>query len=230
MSIILDIVFVAIVVLSTLIASKRGFIKVFFNLVGVVLALFIAMQFSVPSAQFVYDTFVEKSVHKSVVQTVEETAVSTTDSLYDAMPESVISITEKLNINLKPILDSQIEQGTSNISVRVADVVTEKVVEPFAVKLASIILFMLLFIISLILIKVIVKALNLVSKLPILKSANKTLGAVVGVLQGVCICVILCFVLTVITSIMAEGLFGIKKEVLDASFVYKIFNVINPLK
>ena len=228
--IILDIFMVAVIVISAMIAAKKGFVKVFLNLIGVFVALFLAMQFCVPSAEFIYDKFLEKNIYNGVYTAVGEYAEQGIDAVYNNLPPSVLNAAEKIGIDLDNIISKHMSAGTDNLAEKIAGDVSHSIVRPFSVKIISGIVFIILFILSLVLIKIVIRALNLVTKLPGLHAANKTLGIIMGILQGLCICVIICFMLNISASLFENGVFGYTEDILNQSVAYKMYNFINPFK
>ena len=92
MSIILDVILIAIFAAYVITAAKKGFVRTLLELVAVVAAIFLSFQISPVISQTVYDGFVEKEI----VATLEEQISENVDAL---------SVTEKANAVLDSIPD-----------------------------------------------------------------------------------------------------------------------------
>ena len=71
MSIVLDLIILAIIIITAYISAKKGFVKVLVETVGFVLAIVIAFTVSTPLAEITYDKFIEPTIIKNAEKAVE---------------------------------------------------------------------------------------------------------------------------------------------------------------
>lgn len=220
MSIIIDIVVVALIAVFAFIGYKKGLVKTLLNFAGVFIALFAAFCISGPLSSFVFNTFVSDKIENGVNKAVVNASAETVSDAVAAVPDYIENAAKALGINIEKVIsDENIGEGSS-FAQNVAETVTQKVARPIITKLIAVIIFVVLFILFRILIKIIAKALNLVTKLPGINLANRTFGAVIGLAEGVLIAYICCFVIMQIAEIKTGGFIGITKAELDNTYVF----------
>ena len=66
MSVVLDIIVLAIILVTVFLSAKRGFVRVLIELVGFVAAVFISFTISTPLADMTYDKIIEPPIVASV--------------------------------------------------------------------------------------------------------------------------------------------------------------------
>ncbi|MBE6799252.1 MAG: CvpA family protein [Ruminococcaceae bacterium] len=224
---IIDICLVLAVILFAFIGSKRGFVKEIVSLVGVVVSVLLALWVSDISAGFIYSSVIEKPVYNAVNSTIGENVEGVIDSskatLEDVVPDELVSIAEKIGIDLD--LSDKIDANGESAEVinNVTESIVQNIVEPICVKAISVIVFIVVFIVSMILISLLAKALNIVAKLPVLHSLNSLLGAVVGFARGAFVSVAVCYGLYLILVVLGDGLWGLDMSLFTDSKIMSIF-------
>ena len=108
MTIILDIILIAIFAAFVLFAAKKGFVKTLLELVATILALVLAYQLSPVIAQGAYDGFVKDSMITSIEEKIDENFnVSTTakkaEVTLEALPEFVVSLASTAGVEIDEI-------------------------------------------------------------------------------------------------------------------------------
>jgi len=197
MGIILDVVIIAILLLSIFIGYKRGLINVIFNLCAFILAIVITWILYTPVSNYVINnTGLDESI-KSVV-------------IKNGVAEEDSKETENNNEFIEKYVSKSIKNAKNNMVKSSADVIAEKTV--------AIIVAIGLFIvvrIALILLKFVI---NGIANLPLIKQFNEVGGLIYGAISGMFVIYLLlaiCFLLMSVNNIEAVT------NTIDSSFVTK---------
>lgn len=97
----IDLIVVAIIAIIALISAKQGFVKIFVQAVGYILAGILAFAISLPLANTTYDKFIEKPVVDAVVGVFEDIIEENSDMIESQIGE---------NINNQTVLDGETVQ------------------------------------------------------------------------------------------------------------------------
>ena len=197
MGIILDVVIIAILLLSLFIGYKRGLINVIFNLCAFILAIVITWILYAPVTNLVINnTGLDESI-KSVV-------------IKNGVTEENSKETENDNAFVEKYVSRSVKNAKNNMVKSSADVIAEKTV--------AIIVAIGLFIvvrIALILLKFVI---NGIANLPIIKQFNEVGGLLYGAISGIFVIYLLlaiCFLLMSVNNIEAVT------NTINSSFVTK---------
>lgn len=227
MSIILDVILVAIFAAFVFFAAKKGFIKTLLELVAVIAALALSYQFSSTLAKGVYDSMVKDNMITAIEEQIDDnvdisTAAKKAEVTIDALPEFVVSVASSVGVDVDSIKSKIISENLN--SSNIATELVEKVAEPIVIGALKIVSFILL---SVILIFILKFAAGFISKLfdvPIVGTANRVLGGLLGACKGV---VVLVFICTVLDFIFANG-DGELATAVNESYVIGLLDNINP--
>lgn len=197
MGIVLDIIIVAILLVSIFIGYKRGLVNVIFNLFAFLIAIVVTWILYTPVTNYVINnTGLDESI-KSVV-------------IKNGVAEEDSKETENNNQFIEKYVSKSIKNAKNNMVKSSADVIAEKTV--------AIIVAIGLFIvvrIALILLKFVI---NGIANLPLIKQFNEVGGLIYGAISGIFIIYLLlaiCFLLMSVNNIEAVT------NTIDSSFVTK---------
>ncbi len=225
MSVIVDLILIAILIVFAFVGLKRGAIREIVSLVGFIVALVLAFTLSKAGSALIYDGFISDGITESISSAI--TPSEDVNSILEQLPQEIIDAGEKVGIDVKTDLKDDVSSEGSAV-MSVASAINKTVARPLISGLIQVILFIIIFIAAKILISWLGKLLNVVAKLPIIHSANGVIGLVIGMIRGIIIAIVACYALSVIIGIYPEGAFGINEEVLDKSYIFKylsgIFN------
>lgn len=227
MSILLDIILIAIFVVYIILATQKGFVRTVLELVATIAAVFLAFQFSPIIAQSVYDGFVEEKI----VSTIEENAGENIDTLtvgeeinavIDSIPDFAISFASSVGVEVSDIKEqaSSIKIDTDNISQSLAD----EIAEPIVTGALTVIIFIILYIVLSVALKIAAKYISKLFNIPLVKSLNQSLGGVAGAIKGAISLVVICTALRFIFGDSESEM----STVVDESFVVGLLEKINP--
>lgn len=228
MSLVLDVILVAIFAAFVFAAAKRGFMKALLELVAVVAALFLAYQLSPVVSQSIYDGFVEEKIVASVQEQLDKApnASKLSENIevtVNAIPEFFTKAAESVGVDMEKVKSSVINSADLDSSNMAQDL-TEKVAKPVVTGILTVLLFVLLAVILLIVLRIIADMLAKLFKIPIAKTVNRALGGVLGAVKGVLVVVLICTVL----KLLFAGGDGEISEAVSNSYVIGLLDNINP--
>lgn len=228
MSIILDVILIAIFAAYVITAAKKGFVRTLLELVAVVAAIFLSFQISPVISQTVYDGFVEKEIVATLEEQISENvdALSVTEkanAVLDSIPDFAVSLASSAGVEISTIKDQISSQKFD--SQNLAQSLVDKIAEPIVVGALTIIIFILLAVALMIALKFVAKLVSKLFDIPLVKSVNKSLGGVLGAIKGALVVVVIC---TALRFIFGGGDGELSVAVND-SFVVGLLDEINPL-
>lgn len=223
MSIILDLAIILIIALCVFIGIKRGAVKEIVSLVGIIVALVLAITISKIGATFIYNRFVGEAIYNTVYEAVEDKVGEDISTTIDALPEEIFQIGDAIGVDISEKLESGLKEDT-NLASSVSEIVSESIAKPLVITIIQLVLFIILFVVFKVLIGWLGRILNIVAKLPVIGTANKLVGGIVGLLKGVIIASIVCYVVIIILKVQPDGFAGINQKIVEDT---KIFNLIS---
>ncbi|MBR6783881.1 MAG: CvpA family protein [Clostridia bacterium] len=199
MSILLDIIIVAIIALTIYFAFKNGFVKTAISALSFLLAIAVTAAFASPLADFLKET--------AVAETVE---AATEQAITDALAKDPIGIngllegkSEEFNnlLTLAQIDRSELAAWySSNIANAESGEVmlAKRIAAPMVDIIATLIAIIVLYIGTQVILSIAAFILNKIASLPILRTANKGLGLAVGVVLALFRVCLFCFVMNLL--------------------------------
>lgn len=208
MSLIIDILILAISVVIVLISRKRGFFKTLVSVASIIAAFVLAVTFAPRISGYFYDNVILDKLSDSISTTVSSiSAKDDSGEVYDVKKlegnSEFEDLVERFGGDVEKI-NEYIENVKENTSVAV-EKVCRNVSAPLAMNISNALGFIIVFIVSFILIKVAVGLLSLIFKLPVLRDVDRSLGTIFGI-----ICALL-FILCV--SVFASEISGLLNAV-----------------
>jgi len=186
MSLLLDILVIAVFAFSLYTGIKKGFIRSIMGIVVAVVAVIGAVKLSPPLANYLHDKYIGNVVTEQVGGYLDELIadVESIDltKLFEDKPEAFTDILNTFGVDFDE-LKSYFEKDLSgnNDSEKA---VSQYIAEPISQTLSRGTAFAILFFGIFLILTVVVLLIDLVVKLPILNGANKFLGAVLGAAMG----------------------------------------------
>lgn len=228
MSIILDVILIAVFAAYVITAAKKGFVRTLLELVAVVAAIFLSFQISPVVSQTVYDGFVEKEIVNALEEQINEnvdalSVTETANAVLDSIPDFAVSLASSAGVEISTIKDQIASQKID--SQNLAQSLVDKIAEPIVVGALTIIIFILLAVVLMIVLKFAAKLISKLFNIPLVKSVNKSLGGVLGAIKGALVVVVIC---TALRFIFGGGDGELSVAVND-SFVVGLLDEINPL-
>ena len=229
MSIILDLIVVAIVVITTLITRKKGFVKSILSLASWILTILIISSFGQLIAETAYDSFVKEKVVAAVEEPLTqqlENSEEAINGIFNSFPKFLTNSAQKNGVGTESILQ-EISQGKTPNDIALS--VNNNIVKPTVLPIILIIVDVVMFTVLMFVFRILTKLICTLFKAPVLKSVNKALGVVLGVVKGLLISVLVCSVITFIISYGFGGEFLIfTEDAIENSYLFgKLAGVLN---
>ena len=234
MSIILDLIVIAIIILFAFFSAKQGFVRVVLEVVGLIAATVLAFAVSNPLAGVTYDKFIEPSLIEAFEEEIGSMAdtelnIEAEKKALESLPDFVSENYERLGFSMEKFSDTlneNIEKGAS----AAAGAVSQEVIKPVAVNIlallyAAIIMFILSFVV-----KFIAKSVNKLFSFSIAGKLNRFLGGLVGILKGVIFSVFFCGLIWLLVSFTQNGFFIFTAENIENTFIFKNLIELIPFK
>lgn len=232
MGIVLDLIVVAIVALCVIISIKRGFMKTAIELVGFVLAVYVAFNFGPVLSGATYDKLIKNPVSDKISTTITEFAqegtADVTNAVWDKCPEFFKENADVFGVSLEK-LQSDISLGDKLDTNAIAENITDSVVKPIATTALNAVYSILLFLIIAIITKFLSKPINKLFSISFIGKINKTLGGVLGFGKGIVFAIIFCAVISSIVIFTKSGFLIFTKENIEASTIFELLCKINPI-
>lgn len=232
MNYIVDIVFLAFVVLIVFLSAKKGLVSTILDCLNLAVSAVAATYITPFVSDKVYSIFVKNAIQTKLNVIVNKEAFFQYDisekinKLLGAFPSSAIRLCSRFGVNVNSLTKSL--KSMNLVSQKdFTQAIMNKVAYPVMIFLIKIVVFAILFIVIALLIKLISKSLSkLISKIPLVGNINTFLGGVFGIIKA---CVFILVICTVLYFIVAGS--GNKEFVsaIKASQIYGFVTKINPL-
>lgn len=227
MSLILDIILIAILVVFIVTAVKKGFVLSLLEFVAIIAAFALAFSFSPVVAQGVYDGVVEEAMVQSIEEQIDKNIdasniAETAELTLSVLPDFIVTLVSAAGVNVDEIKETI---STANLnSGNIANELVEKVAQPIVVGILTAIFFIILAVLLCFVLKIVAKFISKLFDLPLIGNVNKTLGGIIGALKGV---VVLVFICTILNLVFSNG-DGELSNAVNQSFVINILDYVNP--
>lgn len=227
MSIILDLIVLAIIVITVLISAKRGFVRTLIELLGFIAAVFISFTISTPLANSTYDKIIEPSIISTVTSAADtaadNSAAAAVDSFWNEMPGWIKGGIEKAGIS-KESLDGSITANIGNGVQSAVESASQNVIKPAVTGSLALIYQVISLIVLMALVKPLAKLINKLFSFSVIGTANRVLGGVVGVPKGMIYAVAFCLLITLAVSFTQNGFLIFTGEAMEKSLFFSFVN------
>ena len=219
MGILLDLIIVAILLISVIISAKRGFVKVLVETVGFVAAVVLAFAVSTPLAELTFNKVIEPPLIAAAVESGTESSEKISGNVINAIPDFFPKKIENYAEKMTEYVAANIEKGAET-AVKTA---SQTVLKPTITRILSLLYSIILIVVLSIAVKFIAKFLNKIFSFSIIGKANKLLGGAAGLVKGILICVLFSAVVSLIVSLSGGGFLIFTKENIDSSHLFSLF-------
>lgn len=220
-ALILDVILIAVIVLTAFRYKKKGFVAGLLDLVGNLLALLVAWIASDRISPTVFENFFKQGLIEKITQTVQEQGTSGLTMLVENF-SSILpgGMADEVTRSLQEILGS----GAPDLAVRIVDTI----LTPLIVPMITVVLFFIAFAVCKLVISMLVAVLTNINKIPVIGSVNELLGILVGVAGGVLNVVLLLCLIWAVVAITNNNLPVLNHDMLSGSMMYSLFSKYNP--
>ena len=195
MSLVFDVIILAVCVISIVLGAKRGFIKSVMGICTLVAALCLAYAFTPTVSEYIRNTDAMGNISESIGDTIK--SLSRTDEggydlekMFSDMPDAFRQILDRYNADDSVLAETVSPDAAASESA--VDTLANAIAEPVAHAISNVAAFLLIFIASVAVLKLLTWLLDLLFQLPVLKTANTMLGLLIGVVIALFWAWILC--------------------------------------
>ena len=232
MSLFLDLVLLAVLVMFVVLGAKKGFIRAFLDGFSTLIAGVLAYTFVEPASQYAYDAFVRNMVRNSLSNALNSTTndfgsiTEKVEILIDKIPESAINFSAKFGFNVDAVADSIIKSRPGDKEVLIDTIMTD-IADKIMMPLVETVTFIVLLVVFVLVLAVVIRLFDsLIKKIPVVKETDKIFGALLGLLKGVIVVFVACAVLAFIAGSSQDEQFV---EIVSSSKILEFVNNNNPL-
>ncbi len=230
----LDVITLALIVFSLVKGYKKGLVKTAFKIGIIIAAVIIANTFSPVLSDYVKTTEQYKefttSVKTSILSSIESNEGTDTGTFETTNENNAaFDYLSKIGLDIESIQDGyrqSVNEGVHNAK----ETLDKTVLTPVCEFLSNALCFVILFFASVLILYLLMYLVDLVFKLPLLKSANKFGGLVLGGIFGVLKVFVFCTVFQIILPYIQTQSIGLVCGMENATYIYRFFLDINPLK
>ena len=232
MTLFLDVILLAVLVIFVVLGAKKGFIRALLDGFSTLIAGVLAYTFVEPASQYAYDSFVRNLVRNSLSNALNSTTndfgsvTEKVEILIDKIPESAINFSAKFGFNVDAVADSIIKSRPSDKEVLIDTIMTD-IADKIMMPLVETITFIVLLVAFVFVLAVVIRLFDsLIKKIPVVKETDKIFGALLGLLKGVIVIFVACTVLAFIAGSSQDEQFV---EIVSSSKILEFVNNNNPL-
>ena len=229
LSIILDILILAIIAFFIVLSSKHGFVKTFISFVGCIAALVLSIVLSWVVSDLIYGSFVRPSLVSSVEEYLDsKTFVSVAEMLdqaTEAMPDFIVKMADSRDETQNAEIAKELSMSKRSPSEIVVDTIAKPVITGIIQTLSMIIIFIL----GIIVVRLLARFFNKMFSGKYLGTLNGFLGGIIGIPKGIIFAVLVAWVIGFYLSTSDGGLFSITQEMTESTYLFRILNSFNPL-
>lgn len=204
MHILIDVILIAVFLITIIHYYRIGFVKALFSICKFFLSVAIAFSLASPLGALISEKFIYKPIESTVteqIRSVSETMNenSSISELVEKLPESLkllIFSSDSVSNEINGELSGEIVNTESIEKVSIA--ITERI----SVLVSNIIAFLMLFAVSMVALTILAFVLDKLCSLPVLKQTNKLLGLAFGMLCGAFHVFATCTIITLILHLV----------------------------
>lgn len=223
MSILLDGIVVAVVVLFALLGLRKGFIKSLAGLIGAIAALIVALTVSRFAAEWIFNAWIRTPLLETITRSLTESGATTAEGIVEALPGYLQNL-----LGWAGGETASLNSAIASSSDTVARVLVT-VLSPAIINLLMIVLTIVLFVIFLLLIRLLLRLLNKVAQAPILRQVNGLLGFLFGIGKGILIVWLLCALVAVVVPLWFGDSGAWLQNAAEGSYLFKALSNANPV-
>lgn len=232
MSIVLDIIIVAIVVFFAIRMCMRGFAVAAVQIAGYLALVTCGLMVSTGLSNITYNAFVEPAVCSTIEQRITvagaEGAAGVIDAVYDELPGVVVNLSENRGVTREQ-LTAQFSEKIADGAGAAASAVATTLVKPIVTSVFTVVFLLLIMIIGRWVVKLLAKLADKIFSAPVVGGINRFLGLLLGVAQGGLWAAVFVWLVSTLVMLTADGLLGINAEVIGGTYIFKIIAELNPL-
>lgn len=227
-SLILDLIIAAIIVLCIFLSAKHGFMRTLIEVAGFVAALFLAFTVSSPLADITYDKVIEPSIIEKVEVASAEEGAKVSNKLWDSLPGIIKKYSSGMGVS-KESFTKKVDSSVSGSIAGSAAKISKNVTKPIITKVLTAIYSLVISILLIIIFKILAKLINKLFSFSLVGKINAMLGGVVGIAKGVAIAFVFCMIISVLITFSKGGFWIFTPDNISRTYLFKLLYEFSPL-
>lgn len=229
---ILDALTVGVIVVFAISSYRKGFLNTVVVLLGSLGAMFVALTYSQPAAEIIYQQFFYDKISSVVAQHLGSftaaDAAAFAKNIEDMVGELPAVFSSALQSELGLYVGQWYQQLANSDAATVTTAITNTIIGPIAIGLLRVVAFFIIFSLLMMLVNIVAGLLKTVNHLPLIGLFNELLGGVLGAIQGMLYVFVISAGLWFLIS-ASGGQFGpISAEMIDKTLIFKHFYTAGP--
>ncbi|MBQ3817418.1 MAG: CvpA family protein [Clostridia bacterium] len=229
MSIVIDVLILAIIIICAYISAKHGFVRSVIEIAGFLAAVWITFLVASPMANYCYDKFIHKEIVNSATDAAESYGEKSSNAIWDSLPEVIKNNSERIGISSEDFIEKTVS-GISSGAKSSVEAASKEIIKPVIVKVLGLLFSVIILIILMIIVKFLAKLLNKLFSFSIVGKLNRMLGGIAGAAKGVIVAFAFCLVISLIISFTKNGIFFFTEENIDKTVIFKFLLSFSPFK
>nr|MBQ4319135.1 CvpA family protein [Clostridia bacterium] len=235
MSIIIDILLVAIIVIGVAVGVKKGFVRSVMNFVTFIASFICAWQFTPILAEYYCNSHIMSKVTGAVSDAISAiigngVSAVTLDDLIAEQPPAFSDIVNRYSASIEELERFYYNQTASGAEA-IQHSVSEFIAGPVAETLAVVLAFLSIFLGVTVVLTLAAAILDLIFKLPVLNTLNRVLGCMIGAFCGLlytwAAAIVLVAVIPSLTALYPEVF---SESLFENSILLNVFYDYNPFR
>lgn len=230
MSIIVDLIVVALSCFIVINAAKKGFVQLLVQVVGFILAFVIASAISTPLSNEIFDGMIAPSVTNSIADELNKkitkkdtkTINNAVEEVFKDMPEFVVNYLNNTGLKQDTVVDS-VTDFTDGDYKNVAVGIVNTLIKPLIVMLLETVIFLVLLSLLMIAVRIVSRFVRPIKKIPVIGTLNSFLGGVLGVLKASAIIYIIAALVKLFVICTGNANEILNETVIADTFIFNIF-------
>ncbi len=231
MSMVIDVILVALILLVVYKAYSKGFVATFLETFSVFISGIVSFALCGTVADSAYNMFVKDLVKTEFARALDEISGSApikdkVTAMLDALPKPAIGIAEYTGVNLEYLKSTLWGLGSAS-NEELIELVADKVAYDLMIGVIEVIAFLGLFILVSLLVRMLSSFFShIIEKIPVVGGMDSLLGIVFGLVKA---CVILLAVGVLLSVIVATAGGGSPLLAIEESKIYGFLTGFNPI-
>lgn len=206
MSLVIDLLLLAIIIVSAAVGVRRGFVRTIMGFVTFLASLLGAWYFTRPVSDWLSETFLAERITDPVAQIIRQLFVPSLDQseavpkLFSDMPDTLSSLLSRFGA--APAEAQTAASGSADAAQAIAAFLAQPAVRAISDALA----FLLLFFGITLALSIITAVLNMIFKLPVLSALNRAGGLLLGLIIGALYAWVIAYALGISAPYLAQVL------------------------
>ena len=221
MSIVLDLIVIAIIILMALISAKQGFVRVAVEVAGFIAAIVLSLSLSVSLADLTYQKVIEPVIVSSVENVTADTTSSAAENAWNSLPKFIRNNADKIGIN-KDTITQDISENIGNSAEEIVNSISQNTIKPIAINILKTLYSVILMLVLMVIVKFLARVVNKLFSFSIVGKLNRILGGAFGAVKGIIFAWLFCAIVSLLVSFTQNGIWIFNAENIENTVIFKL--------